>query len=74
MFEVFVRRQAGAEIIERERAADFFHLLNEVSGIGQIFYGCGFGDLETDRARRYAKITELIDEKIEKGGVVEAVA
>jgi hypothetical protein len=50
--QIHERRQAAAEIVEREMAAARLQLAHEMDHVAQVGDGRGFGDLETQGARR----------------------
>ena len=67
-------RQAGAEVVERELAAQLFERLNEAVGLGETRNGGGFGDLEADLGGIQAAAVKLIDHVGQKFIVAQALA
>src|SRR5882757_1792395 len=61
VFQVSERRQAGAEVVERELAAQFLQRLDEPIGLREACDGRRLGDLEADLAGIQAAAMELID-------------
>ncbi len=74
MLEVTERRQAGAEIVEREAAAEFFQRLDEAVGLREARDRRGLGDLEADLRSVDAALLELLDDERQELVVAQALA
>ncbi len=74
VLEVGKRRQAAAEIIEGELAAEFLQGLHEVHDPRQVRYGGGLGNLETDCAFRQLLCFEFLDHVLEETVLAERSA
>src|SRR6185437_9555829 len=74
VLQVAERRQAGAEIVEREFAAQFLQGLNEAIRLREARDGRRLGDFEADFGGVQAAAMELIDDIGQKFIVAQALA
>src|SRR5258706_15123489 len=73
VLEVAEGGQAGAEIIERELAAEFLEGLDEAVGLREAGDRGGLGDLEADLAGINAAFLELVDDEGQELVVAQAL-
>ena len=74
MLQVTERRQARAEIVERELAAEFFESLDEPIRLGEARDGRGLGNLEANLGGVQTAAMELIDDVGQEFVVTQALA
>src|SRR5882762_1875927 len=63
VLEVAERGQSGAEVIERELAAELLERLDEAVGLREARHRGGLGDLETDLRSVEPALMELVDDE-----------
>ena len=74
MLQVAERGQAGAEVVERELAAQFLQRLDEAIRLREARDRRGLGDLEADLGGIQAAAVELIDDIGQEFVVAQALA
>src|SRR5437763_16691333 len=74
VLQVSEGRQAGAEVSERELAAELFQRLDEAVGLGEARHRRGLGDLEADLRGVEPALVELVDDERQELVVPEALA
>src|SRR5688572_2045261 len=74
MLQVAERREAGAEVVERELAAELLEGLDEAARLREVRDGRCLGDLEADLAAVYATAVELLDHVRQELVVAETLA
>jgi len=74
MLQIAERGQAGAEIVERELAAELLQCLDETVGLREARDRRGLGDLEADLGGVEAAAMELIDHVRQKLVIAQALA
>src|SRR5246127_5787842 len=74
VLEVSEGRQPGAEVIERELAAELFQRLDEAVGLREARHRRGFRDLEADLRAVEPALVELVDDERQELVVPEALA
>src|SRR5690606_13902148 len=73
VFEVAEGRQAGAEVVERELAAELLQRLYESVRLREARDGGGFRDLEADLRGVQPAAVELLDDERQELVVAEAL-
>src|SRR6516225_4034328 len=73
VLEVAERGKSGAEVIERELAAELLQRLDEAVGLGEARDRRGLGDLEADLRGIEPALVELIDDKRQELVITEAL-
>src|SRR6185437_9586046 len=74
VLEVPERGEAGAEVIERELAAELLQRLDEAVRLGEARDRRGLGDLEADLAAVEAALVELVDDEGQELVIAEALS
>src|SRR6266699_957504 len=71
MLQIGERGHAGAEVVQREAAAERLHLIDEVGRFVESCNGGSFGDLEADGLRPHREVSELFAHVIEEALVAD---
>ena len=74
VLEVAERGQAGAEVIQRELAAQLLQRLDEAIGLREARHRRGLGDLEADLRGIEAAAMELVDHERQELVIAQALA
>ncbi len=74
VLQVAERRQAGAEVVEREAAAELLERVDEAVRLREAGDRRGLGDLEADLRGVDAAAMELLDDERQELVVAEALA
>ena len=74
VLEITERGQAGAEVVEREAAAELAQRLDEAVRLAEARYRCGLGDLEADLGSVQAASVELVDDEGQELVIAQALA